>query len=727
MIRTISLRLPDAFVILWTIFLAAAIWAHIPPSPQLPIWDTFDYYWKAYSFWSAIHSGHWFNPLNLAPTFRPPGTVLMSYPLGFDLNPRGFYFRSIFIPAALMILAAHAAAHHQFPTISHRWRVALTAVLFSTPSLFYYFAVIPRELLFLSWGMVDGFLTGVAALAAGAAWRSVREKSIGWTCATAASSGFCVLIKPSGALVAALIGIVWCALALAHVVLAANVPLKQRAAGLKQYAAGALLIAGVDVSILIAALSSAYLSHDNVASGLAAIAVMKADLNVPISSLWRLIHAGPGDGFVLWTALGIVIPVTGLLSAKRSFAFDERARLSIAAALAAIVALGFGLWFWLVGSGGGTEVRYGMPFFAIAMVWMVPAVTEFWRYAPRIVTSCAAVGMLAIPIDLALLLVQHDPPQAWQKLAGISLSPGVPFAAMEDFRRFVDEARTKAAVVYGMTPDEATEMMSALAAQRLVFHPNLPPVLLRQPRDFERTATYRIDEVVSSDFLLFRPEPHSCLAPQAPANSFVPSFKDENATFVCWASRLEPQDGIEVAIDSASARLLRVVDRSSLRKSVLRMILGHKWRPVFTAANSALFWFSETDLVRDDGASALLLENIRFGDLFEVRKLSATPEGDAVHLKLWWRPLRQTNEEGWVFFIHVVDADGKILKASELKITPMDPDPGAAFALRRLDGVITLPEESRRLAVGFYRKNEMLPANAGTQDWNGQGVLVSIP
>src|SRR5205823_5030849 len=129
----------------------------------------FSYYQKAYNLWTAIHGGHWFNPLNLEPTVRPPGTVLISYPLGFERDPRGFYFRSIFMPAALMILAALVAAHRRSRTMSHAWRGALIAVLFSTPSLFYQFAITPNT--FASyWGMVDGFLSGFAALAAACAW-----------------------------------------------------------------------------------------------------------------------------------------------------------------------------------------------------------------------------------------------------------------------------------------------------------------------------------------------------------------------------------------------------------------------------------------------------------------------------------------------------------------------------------------------------------------------------
>src|SRR5262249_31628224 len=146
------------------------------------------YYWKAYDLWVAIDRGQWFNPLNVEPTSRPPGTVLMSYPWGFDKDPRGFYFRSIFLPAVLMILAPLVAAGGRSgPESQRRWPAAALAILASTPSLFYYFALGPQDPFVSYWGLVDGFLSGVGALAAACAWRSAASGSIGWAAAMAAS------------------------------------------------------------------------------------------------------------------------------------------------------------------------------------------------------------------------------------------------------------------------------------------------------------------------------------------------------------------------------------------------------------------------------------------------------------------------------------------------------------------------------------------------------------
>ena len=209
-------RLPEVYLALWVAFLGATIWAHIRTTQQPPIYDTLAYWWKAYNFWQAVHQGHIFNPLDLDPSIRPPGAVLMAYPVGFNPDPRGLYFRSIFFPAVLLLLSVLVAAYERRSATGERWRLALIAAFFSTPAMVYWFAVIPAPMP-SSWGLVDSFLAGVAALAAAAAWRSVRGPSAAWFVITASASGFCILIKPSGAFVAALIGLMWAFLAYASI------------------------------------------------------------------------------------------------------------------------------------------------------------------------------------------------------------------------------------------------------------------------------------------------------------------------------------------------------------------------------------------------------------------------------------------------------------------------------------------------------------------------------
>jgi hypothetical protein len=578
-------RLPEISIASWVIFLGITIWAHVRITQQPPMWDAFTYYWKAYSFWHAVRQGHIFNPLNLKPTIRPPGSVVMAYPFGFDPDPRGFYFRSVFFPATLLILSVLVAASRRGHQTKEHWYLALTAIFFSTPPLLYWFAIIPNAPSPSVWGMVDGFLSGMAALAAAAAWRSVVQKSLTWTAIAAFLSSFCILIKPSGTLVAALIGAIWVFLMLIQYRATIDSNAAERATSRIRLVAGTLIIGAMDVAVLAIAITSNYLSEGNVAFGRASLAVLKVELKVPVSSLWGISRQGLGAPLILWMLLAITTVTIGYLSTRKRRDELGKAALYVGAAIAAIFAGLLGGWFWLIGSGGAQVIRYGMPFFMAAMVLMVPAVVHFRAAAPSLLTVATVVVMFIASANLALLLIHPNPGLAWQRWSGVSLSPGLPFSPMAQFQKFVDTPRTKWSYVYSFDVDEADGILESLSEQRFVFHPELASFYVRRPLDWQRPTTYRIDELLSSDYLLFRPVPKPAGDEIAFANIAADSFERERSLFVAWASGLTHLDGVDIIIDFPSARIVAVRDRNLLRKSLARMLLSHHWRMVFTDAN----------------------------------------------------------------------------------------------------------------------------------------------
>src|SRR2546421_12775539 len=76
-------RLPLICVISLLLVLALAVWFRVSVSKMPPLYDALSYAEKANYFWAAVRQGHWFNPLNIEPVIRPPGTILFSYPLGW--------------------------------------------------------------------------------------------------------------------------------------------------------------------------------------------------------------------------------------------------------------------------------------------------------------------------------------------------------------------------------------------------------------------------------------------------------------------------------------------------------------------------------------------------------------------------------------------------------------------------------------------------------------------
>lgn len=583
-------RLPEAAIGIWAVFLGMTIWAHVRVAQQPPIYDAASYYHKAYNFWQAVSARHIFNPLNLEPTVRPPGTVLMSYPFGFDPSPLGFYFRSIFFPAVLFAASAVLVCYRSSSSSIVRWRVAAIAVFFSTPPILYQFAVLPDASNASYWGLVDNFMSGVAAFAAAAAWRGATARSLGWLAVTALASSFCILIKPSGTIVAALVGM---ASALFCLIEYRRATARGERGVRSRLVIGVLLIAITDVLVVGAALSTKYLSAENIASGRAAVEIFRALSTFSFSGLYRLAHEGPGEAVILWMVLAMSIVAAGWYAARRQMvgqtmpgSTSPAAPATLAAAVAAAgAAIMCGLWWWL---GFGGEIRYGMPFFMIAMVWAVPPLMHYWDRAPRFLAASVTVLMVAASANLALLLVQSDPPAIWQQRTGISLDPGRRLDAMAQFRQFVDAPRETAVLIYSFETNEADRILSSLTYQRSIFHPELPGIDFRRPLDWARPSTFHIDEMISSDYLMFCPITDDHIREANLAAPSIDSFQHELTIFAAWATGLTPADGVEVVLDSPEARILRVRDRQSLAESLRKMIAHHRWRSVFTESNPTI-------------------------------------------------------------------------------------------------------------------------------------------
>ena len=205
--------LPHIIVSLWLVFVAVTLWSHASRAQLPPVYDAFTYFAKAFNVWNGLHAKFMVNPLNAAPSIRPPGTVLMSFPFGFSADFRPFFFRSVFVPILCFVTALYLAAFDREKSSSYQWNLAIMAIFISALPFFYHFEL--SDLLPSAdyWGLVDSFLAGVAALAAGASVRSLRRRSFKWWMIAVAFAAFTLLIKPAGAVVMGAIDLAWgCAL-----------------------------------------------------------------------------------------------------------------------------------------------------------------------------------------------------------------------------------------------------------------------------------------------------------------------------------------------------------------------------------------------------------------------------------------------------------------------------------------------------------------------------------
>lgn len=242
----------------------------------------------------------------------------MSYPFGFDVDPRGFYFRSVYLPAVLLFVAVLVAVYDAHKSVSVRARTMLTAAFFCTVTMLYQFEY--DGVRWSYWGLVDGFLAGGAALAAAAAWRGTQSKSSPWgwlwTIVAALASCLGVLVKPSGTMVAAIVGAAWGLFALVRI--ASNWSSANCRPIILRLFGGTVAIGAMDGLVVSAALSSRYLSHENMQWGLATIAVNRAELRLPLNQLLPVVNDGLGGQFLLWIVLSVALLLLAWKRAKHA-------------------------------------------------------------------------------------------------------------------------------------------------------------------------------------------------------------------------------------------------------------------------------------------------------------------------------------------------------------------------------------------------------------------------
>jgi hypothetical protein len=571
------MRMPEASGIAWLLLLGAAIWTHTHASQQPPIFDAFTYFEKAYRFWAAIDSGHWFNPFNVDPTFRPPGTVLMSFPFGFVPDPRGFFFRSVYLPAVLLFLSVLIATYSADNDIASRWRTMLLAMLFATATVVYHFEV--GNWAGDYWGLVDGFLTGLAALGCACVSRGTKlgARTWGWALLAGVISAMAISVKPTGTLVAAIIGIGWAVFSLGTLMeLRSSSQLKTSSA--VPLLAGGGVIAAIDVLAIVAAVTSRYLSVENIALGRANIAIMRAELHLPLSLLWTQINVGLGGALVVWAILAIA---SWIYSALKSSGRAVQGRCRRALLASALVIL-FGIWFWFIGSGGATQIRYAVPFFMIGMVWLASAAEDVWVSAPALLNVAALTVAVAGPLNLVAILLVQEPSAGWQKLSGVGITTAAfPKPVLAAFKNLVDDDIVRSLNVYIFSLDTNDAMLQSTIDVRRLFHPSDNVSTVHRPIDWARPSTFRIAEIENATVLLINPEQ----VRQAPAGVVVSNLGEEQGVLTAWADKLGADDGVSIVFSAPTAKILTINDRARLEASLHGVIAEYFWDDTFMTQN----------------------------------------------------------------------------------------------------------------------------------------------
>jgi hypothetical protein len=165
-----------------------------------PTDDPMSYYTKGALVWKEWSNGHPVNPLNVYPTTRPPGTMLLGSPLGFSADFHPFYFRSTYIPVVVFVIAFWVLAESKVRQPRQRWANLVGALMLASLPMFYQFERNPAFTFTADWGHVDCFLGALAALATALLIVSVQRCSVGIAAMGTLVGALTLMVKPAGLL-----------------------------------------------------------------------------------------------------------------------------------------------------------------------------------------------------------------------------------------------------------------------------------------------------------------------------------------------------------------------------------------------------------------------------------------------------------------------------------------------------------------------------------------------
>jgi hypothetical protein len=707
-------------VFLWLCLLSFLIWRRVQLSEQIPVFDAFEYYAKAKHFWDAIFAGKVFNPLGVEPSFRPVGTVLMSYPFGFSADPRPFYFRSVILGIIAFVIAVRLVTFSDEKNRASLAWGAIVALSGSVLPMFYHFEPSDHSPTF--WGLVDCFFAGLAALAAAAVVRAVSLQSIIWTAIAISVSAYSLLVKPSGIFVMGLTAASWFS-GLTFSLLSAS---GNRRKTLSLLGFGTLAFMAVFGGLVWMCTHSPYLSHENIVYGSNAMENLKHDWSSQISfqNLVTALH----PSFGLCFPLALVLPLLALAGMRgvRSYPWHVAA-----GALALLV----GLWLWIVTS-GANQVRYFYPFALAAIVFMLPPLSlAFATSKPAV--KCTATALFATPALVTLcLLVISDRLENVERLAGISLDSGAAPPESKQADELLDDLRrsnTGEARLYLFTAGGAAERsFSSKGLYEALIHPHEKGFGQIGPVDWLRPSGYRLEEIITSDYILVAPIYEPSRRSALLTKETVEDLSGEVQLFRAWGSDLGPNDGLLRMSAMPNSILYKVVDREKLESSLARLRAAHQWRPEFQENNPALWWSHEM-LDEELSTHPASATEIRFGSIYKIDAIRVTWVDATVKVDVWWSgPTQSTAETPWRIFIHLLDAQGHVAQGHILRKAAMSladsREPNESRMIRFHRSFFAPPSDAKSIALGIYDgKTDFLIADTGNRDWNNRRVVVSIP
>jgi hypothetical protein len=721
-------HIPLLFVIVWTLVVGIAIGRVAVSAIEPPAWDALTYAMKAKFFWQRVGAGGLFNPFNIEWSARPPGTVLVSYPFGFSTAFQWQFFRSVYIPAVLFVVAVYVVGHTRLMTSRAQWLLAALAVLLASIPLVYQFQ--PRDGLLGSgyWGLVDGFFAAMSALAAACVVRSARTQSVPWAAIAATAAVLCFSIKPAGLIIMGLIGIIWLMLVVATC--GSNIIHLRRDRATWRYIIVSGALAGAIYSIVLrAGFFSDYFSAANIAYGVRVLEIFKSEFNFPI-------NAELGD-LLIRTSFGYGIPILSLLG----FIAALCQRHHRGAAVAAALCIAAGTWFVFF-QAAIFQVRYVVPFGVMAFVVLVPALLAMCeRVNLGLVAAISFVAILPAALITGLLVVP-DPPLSLQRLAGVNLAAklyGAEIAQAHDFERTLRAEKISQAKVYLFDSASPSRAFNSVLDYDHLVDQTAPNVTVLSPIDWQTPSAFRLDEIRRADFIAFTAHPD----PATPAYWDLwmtgTEFSAQLRLMRPWLNGLGQADGLAL-LSETGLRLLRVADKDLFWASLDRLERTNEWPAAFRDANPQRWW-SPAELERRAASADMPISIVNIGfhrrngpAAFIIHAYALTSEWGGVRARVWvQKSAAPLPDEDRFLFTHLVDLQGNILAKDQMEFINEKPESTERSIRQYSFWLPSGPPQVVAVALGILTQSmptaqpELLMADGGLRDWNNHRIIIRSP
>jgi len=145
------------------------------------------------------------------------------------------------------------------------------------------------------------------------------------------------------------------------------------------------------------------------------------------------------------------------------------------------------------------------------------------------------------------------------------------------------QTETKDIHIYSFEVADSGTFKSVVDYEK-ILNPTGPSVYIQFPTDWLRPSAFRLNEIIASDYILFKPIYETSLLTRVLEQKSVATHQQEFILFTAWFSGLKDDNGVRV-VSETSLRLLKVIDRVKLRASLDELMQSYSWSPIFLEAN----------------------------------------------------------------------------------------------------------------------------------------------